>query len=151
MPDRFARLFEAASAGMERARAEKAQVRQATGRAGIMIGAIVLVLALLTSLILVRSITRPLRAIEQAMRGLATGDRAQPVPGFNRRDEIGAMARAIEVFRRNAEEMESLKAEEEIKERQHKEAFAPVLTAWPMRSNRRSSPRSWLLCSRREA
>ena len=34
------------------------------------------------------------------------------------------MARAIEVFRRNAEEMERLKAAEEIQERQHKEAFA---------------------------
>ena len=127
MPDRFAHLFEAASAGMERARSEKAEVRDATGRAGITMGAIILVLALLTSLILVRSITRPLRAIEEAMRRLATGDRTRAVPGAQRRDEIGAMARAIEVFRRNAEEMESLKAQDEIKERQHKEEFGVVV------------------------
>ena len=98
------------------------------GAPGITMGAIILVLALLTSLILVRSITRPLRAIEEAMRRLATGDRTRAVPGAQRRDEIGAMARAIEVFRRNAEEMESLKAQDEIKERQHKEEFAARLS-----------------------
>jgi methyl-accepting chemotaxis protein len=127
MPDRFANLFAAASAGMDRARSEKDEVRNATGRAGLVLGAIVLVLALLISLILVRSITRPLRAIEQAMQRLATGDRTRPVPGAHRRDEIGAMARAIEIFRCNAEEMERLKAAEEIQERQHKEAFAARL------------------------
>jgi methyl-accepting chemotaxis protein len=127
LPERFANLFAAANAGMDRARSEKAEVRHATGRAGVTMGAVILVLALMTSLVLVRSITRPLRAIEQAMQRLATGDRDRPVPGAHRRDEIGAMARAIEVFRRNAEEMESLKAAEEIKERHHKEAFAARL------------------------
>ncbi|MGF7206796.1 methyl-accepting chemotaxis protein [Skermanella aerolata] len=127
MPGRFAQLFGAASAGMERARSERAEVRNATGRAGIMMGAVVLVLALMVSLILVRSITRPLRAIEGAMQRLAKGDRTRPVPGAHRRDEIGAMARAIEVFRRTAEEMESLKAADEIRERHHKEAFATRL------------------------
>lgn len=127
LPERFANLFAAASAGMDHARTEKAEVRHATGRAGVTMGAVILVLALMTSLILVRSITRPLRAIEQAMQRLATGDRDRPVPGAHRCDEIGAMARAIEVFRRNAEEMENLKAAEEIKERQHKEAFAARL------------------------
>jgi methyl-accepting chemotaxis protein len=127
MPGRFAQLFGAASAGMERARSERAEVRNATGRAGIMMGAVVLVLALMVSLILVRSITRPLRAIEGAMQRLAKGDRTRPVPGAHRRDEIGAMARAIEVFRRTAEEMESLKAADEIRERHHKEAFAARL------------------------
>ena len=48
MPDRFAHLFEATSAGMERARSEKAEIRDATVRAGITMGAIILVLALLT-------------------------------------------------------------------------------------------------------
>jgi methyl-accepting chemotaxis protein len=128
MPDRFAHLFEAASAGMERARSEKAEVRNATGRAGVMLGAIVLVLALLTSLILVCSITRPLRAIEQAMQRLATGNRTHPVPGGHRRDEIGAMARAIEVFRRNAEEMEMLREQDGLRERHHKEEFAARLS-----------------------
>jgi methyl-accepting chemotaxis protein len=39
------------------------------------------------------------------------------------------MARAIEVFRRNAEEMERLKALDEIKEREHKEEFAARLSS----------------------
>ena len=32
---------------------------------------------------------------------LANADFAAPVPGLNRRDEIGAMARAVSVFREN--------------------------------------------------
>ncbi|UEM05107.1 methyl-accepting chemotaxis protein [Skermanella rosea] len=129
MPGRFAGLFDFASAGMEAARTDKDYVRDAIGRTGLIAGAGIIVLFLLFSLVLVRSITRPLRSIERAMQRLATGDRSSIVPGAMRRDEIGAMARAIEVFRSNAEEMERLKAEDEIKERRRKEEFAARLAS----------------------
>ncbi|MGE5477113.1 MAG: methyl-accepting chemotaxis protein [Bacteroidales bacterium] len=47
-----------------------------------------------------RSIVPPLAAVTEAMRRLAGGDTAVAVPGAERRDEIGAMAQALEVFRR---------------------------------------------------
>jgi len=64
--------------------------------------AIILVLALavgVASAALGRSVTRPVRAISAAMRRLAQGDRHVMVPGLERRDEMGEMAGAVEVFK----------------------------------------------------
>ncbi|MDX7953776.1 EAL domain-containing protein [Lichenihabitans sp. Uapishka_5] len=47
-------------------------------------------------------IARPLGAITSSLAQLAEGDRSVRVPELHRRDEIGAMATAFEVFRRNA-------------------------------------------------
>lgn len=59
---------------------------------------VVLVLAGIATL-LGRWITRPITALSAAMRALASGDTAAPVPAQERRDEIGGMARAVEVFK----------------------------------------------------
>jgi methyl-accepting chemotaxis protein len=47
-------------------------------------------------------ITRPLRRMARAMSLMAGGDLAVPAAGDRRGDEIGAMARALAVFRNNA-------------------------------------------------
>jgi diguanylate cyclase (GGDEF)-like protein len=47
-------------------------------------------------------ITRPLEAITRALSKLAAGSREIRVPELHRRDEIGAMAKAFEIFRTNA-------------------------------------------------
>lgn len=49
-----------------------------------------------------RSITRPATAITGAMRRLAEGETEFAVPGLRRRDEFGAMAQALEIFRQAA-------------------------------------------------
>jgi signal transduction histidine kinase/CheY-like chemotaxis protein len=49
-----------------------------------------------------RHVTEPLAAMTEALTQLAAGQRDTPVPAMNRRDEIGQMARAFEVFRANA-------------------------------------------------
>ncbi|MGV2017540.1 methyl-accepting chemotaxis protein [Agrobacterium sp. 22-223-1] len=49
-----------------------------------------------------RSITRPATAITGAMRRLAEGETEFAVPGLHRRDEFGAMAHALEIFRQAA-------------------------------------------------
>lgn len=49
-----------------------------------------------------RSITRPATAITGAMRRLAEGETEFAVPGLRRRDEFGAMAHALEIFRQGA-------------------------------------------------
>ncbi|WP_313612526.1 methyl-accepting chemotaxis protein [Rhizobium sp.] len=49
-----------------------------------------------------RSITRPATAITGAMRRLAEGETEFSVPGLRRRDEFGAMAQALEIFRQAA-------------------------------------------------
>lgn len=48
-----------------------------------------------------RNIAGPLVKMTSMMRGLASGDTSAPVPGGDRKDEIGEMAGAVEVFKAN--------------------------------------------------
>jgi len=51
-------------------------------------------------------VTRPLAAITEALAQLAAGNRNVEVPEVERDDEIGAMAKAFDVFRANAQALE---------------------------------------------
>jgi methyl-accepting chemotaxis protein len=57
-----------------------------------------------------RRVTRPIQAITATMRRLADGDMSVGVPNADRRDEIGAMANAVAVFKHNAIEHTRLEA-----------------------------------------
>ena len=57
-----------------------------------------LILAVTSSL----SLTRPLARLEGRMRTLADGELTSDIAGQSRGDEIGSMAKALEVFRQNA-------------------------------------------------
>ena len=59
-----------------------------------------------------RSITLPLGLLANRMKDLATGHLAGDIPGAGRRDEIGAMASAVQVFKDNAIRMQGLEQEE---------------------------------------
>jgi methyl-accepting chemotaxis protein len=61
------------------------------------IGGALLVLAFFVS----RTITKPINTLTATMGKVADGEFEQQVDGKARRDEIGAMARAVEVFREN--------------------------------------------------
>ncbi|MDB5548667.1 MAG: histidine kinase [Tardiphaga sp.] len=61
-----------------------------------------LVLIMTASIIIALSIRLPLQQIMLAMRRIASGDIDRHVAGTGATDEIGAMARAVEVFRENA-------------------------------------------------
>ncbi|QCK87691.1 HAMP domain-containing protein [Phreatobacter aquaticus] len=62
------------------------------------------------ALLLTRHLGLPIRALNETMTALAGGDHGRTVPSTQRSDEIGAMARAVEVFRTNAIERERLEA-----------------------------------------
>ena len=49
-----------------------------------------------------RSISLPVEAVANRMRALAGGDTASAIPGNDRKDEIGDMAKALETFRDTA-------------------------------------------------
>jgi methyl-accepting chemotaxis protein len=79
--------------------------------------AVVLVCGL--SLLIGRSISTALSAMARAMTRLAGGDFVVVIPGLARRDEIGEMADAVQVFKTNMIETERLRAEQlEIEQRQ---------------------------------
>jgi methyl-accepting chemotaxis protein len=60
------------------------------------------VLGLILAFLIARSIIRPVNGMTSAMTQLAAGDTASEVPGRDNTDEIGEMARAVEVFRLQA-------------------------------------------------
>jgi signal transduction histidine kinase len=59
-------------------------------------------LSVLIGLAIAGSIVRPLRTLMSAMHAIVSGDYARAVRGIEARDEIGEMARAVDVFRENA-------------------------------------------------
>jgi methyl-accepting chemotaxis protein len=76
------------------------------------IGAAVAVsLVLAATMLLVRGITRPLRAVTETLTVLADGKTDVEISHAERRDEIGAIARTIGVFKTNAIERRQIEAE----------------------------------------
>lgn len=71
---------------------------------------VAVMIGLLTTLI-GRSVVRPVRAMTEFMTGLAAGDLSREVPGAERRDEVGAMASAVQVFKDNLIRTHALEAE----------------------------------------
>ncbi|MGJ4930575.1 methyl-accepting chemotaxis protein [Bradyrhizobium sp. HKCCYLS2038] len=71
------------------------------------------------SFLIGRGISNAIRSMVQAMTRLAGGDSSIRIPGLGRRDEIGEMAGAVEVFKTNMIEAERLRAEQaEVEQRQ---------------------------------
>ncbi len=75
--------------------------------------AITVVLSMLFWWGLTRLTARPIAAITTLMARLARGEKAIEVRGQERGDEVGDLARALDVFKRNAIETERLAAEAE--------------------------------------
>jgi len=71
--------------------------------------AAVLVLAL--TMLMVRRVTKPLRAVTESLTGLAQGRVDIEVQHADRHDEIGAIARTIDVFKNNRIERRQLEAD----------------------------------------
>ncbi len=69
--------------------------------------------AILLAFLLGRGLSRPLAAITTVMNRLSSGDTEVAIPGSERRDELGTMAKAVDVFRRNMIEAGTLRATQE--------------------------------------
>lgn len=68
---------------------------------------------LAAGVVIALSIRLPLQQIMTSMRAIINGDYGREVQGTRARDEVGAMARAVEVFRENA--VAKRKTEEELR------------------------------------
>lgn len=98
--------------------ARKAAIRvSAEARSGIRLAVELVTLGLALSLVGamwvgIKGLSRPIANLKAAMERLAAADLHVTVPEINRRDEIGQMARAVEVFKNNGIEVEKLKAQQ---------------------------------------
>ncbi|WP_171580418.1 methyl-accepting chemotaxis protein [Bradyrhizobium australiense] len=88
----------------------KAQTWVSTQRSLIVAGVILLSM-LIVSIFVARSITAPLQRMTVTMNDLASGKLDVEVLGIGRGDEVGEMAKAVEVFKSNAVARQSLEAE----------------------------------------
>ncbi len=81
-------------------------------RIGALVG-VALLLVVGMSLLLGRSILRPIAGMTAAMRKLAEGDTETAIPARERRDEVGAMAQSVQIFKDNMIEAVRLRGEQE--------------------------------------
>lgn len=63
-----------------------------------------------------RSISSPITRLTSAMRKVADGDLALAIPSLDRKDEIGSMASALQVFKENALQIEKMTEERKQQE-----------------------------------
>jgi methyl-accepting chemotaxis protein len=71
------------------------------------------VFAVAAAVLVTRAISRPVGTLTRIMRTLAGGAREVDIPYARRRDELGDMARAVEVFKQQAIEKAHMEAEQE--------------------------------------
>jgi methyl-accepting chemotaxis protein len=83
----------------------------------VMSGAIVLI-GLVSCWGLARSITRPIVNMVEVLKKLAANDRSFEIPDTSRRDEIGQMAKAAQVFKDSMTEADRLRSERAEVEKQ---------------------------------
>jgi PAS domain S-box-containing protein len=79
----------------------------------IILGILVVIVLCTGGMLFARQIVRPLTAMTDAMQRLASGNRAIAVPAVGRHDEVGAMARAMQVFKEALIRADALQAEKE--------------------------------------
>jgi methyl-accepting chemotaxis protein len=106
-----------------RARAEEANDASRSATEQQMESAIVAValLSLILAILIGRAVAKPLSAMTGAMGQLAAGELEVDIPAVGRRDEIGRMAAAVQVFRQQAIENRQQAEREKAAEREELE------------------------------
>jgi methyl-accepting chemotaxis protein len=99
-----------------RAGVQSAISKTVMGNAAVALLILVLLLGMLVFM-LHKIVSSPLKVMQTAMSKLAGGDLAVLVTGTHRGDEIGAMARSVQVFKDNALEVENLRRNQEEAEK----------------------------------
>ncbi len=84
----------------------------ASTQRSLLAAGLMLLLTIAVSIVVARSITKPLRRMTVAMNDLASGRLDVEVPGIGRGDEVGEMAKAVEIFKSNAVARQALEVEQ---------------------------------------
>jgi methyl-accepting chemotaxis protein len=94
------------------------QEMSSSERNSFIIGAAVALLLIATWLFSVFTIAKPMRSLTGAMLELANGNFSVVLPGLGRKDEIGDIAQAVEIFKVKAEQKARDEAEAKVKQDQ---------------------------------
>ncbi|MVA55528.1 methyl-accepting chemotaxis protein [Agrobacterium vitis] len=79
-----------------------------------------------STLIARRGIVNPIRLLTDNMNRIAKGSLSDAIPGTERGDEIGEMARALEIFRANRLQMQEMEAQEAALNSQSKDLQSSI-------------------------
>jgi methyl-accepting chemotaxis protein len=93
------------------------------------VGGVVLALIIGGVTAILRGVTKPVTRMTAVMKELAAGHLDINIPSAGRKDEIGSMAQAVDVFRQNAIEAEQMRQREEENRRQSEEEKHAALEA----------------------
>jgi methyl-accepting chemotaxis protein len=78
----------------------------------LFVGGLLLIAVAAAAVLFGGTIANPVTRLTRSMRSLAEGDLTADVKGASRHDEVGEMARAVEVFRANAQKVHDMTEEE---------------------------------------
>ncbi|WP_298369853.1 methyl-accepting chemotaxis protein [Azospirillum sp.] len=92
-------LWNAESRRMRDIRADTVDVSTRGVRVSLVFSLLAIVGGVAVAFVIARSLVRPIRGMAAAMTRLADGDMSVTIPGLGNRDEIGAMAGSLAVFR----------------------------------------------------
>ncbi|QDW41475.1 HAMP domain-containing protein [Bradyrhizobium sp. KBS0727] len=91
----------------------------ATSQRNLVLGTVaILAVAIVLAFLLGRGLSRPLAAITAVMNRLSSGEIDVTIPGSERRDELGTMAAAVDVFRRSMIEARGMRDAQEASKQQ---------------------------------
>ncbi len=105
-----------------------ASMSSARNKALILAGIIFLVVLVL-SMLISRSITHPIHAITKTMETLTSGHLDIDIPALKRHDEVGVMARAVDVFKNGLLETRRLENEQASLKKQAEEEKKAMMNA----------------------
>ncbi len=95
---------------------------QATSRQLMIVSAVGILLGVLAGFVIGQfGIVKPVNLLKTVMEAFARNDLKADVPGVERRDELGDMARTVEVFKKNGLEVERMRADQQAAEKRNAE------------------------------
>jgi methyl-accepting chemotaxis protein len=100
-------------------------------QAMVLIGSLasLLVIVVTSLIVLTRTLVQPLSEMTDLTGRMAEGDLSLVVPGQNRKDEIGRMARAVEVFRETAHKVRQNAVHQEAEHRRNRRKLQSEILA----------------------
>lgn len=87
----------------------------------LMIGGAIIAIMTVIGILFSRSITGAISRLTTAMKKVADGDLTIEVPSLGRKDEIGNMASALQVFKENSQAMEHMQQQEVMQKKANEE------------------------------
>ncbi|CCG40799.1 methyl-accepting chemotaxis protein [Magnetospirillum molischianum] len=116
----FAALANELSTDLDRRLIKVAQETEAANATSItlllLVSSLAVFLGIVFAWVIARGITVPVQAMTGAMTRLANGDNTVTIPALDNHDEIGQMAKAVEVFKQNAIDKLRMEAEQKAAE-----------------------------------